>query len=63
MIPNKLKRKKAGVRRQIKNVLNIGFTLEDKGEGTYYGFELEGNNRLFFAWRFHCFTTQLFSAQ
>lgn len=47
MIPNKLKRKKAGVRGQIKDVLNTGFTLEDKGEGTYYGFELEGNNRLF----------------
>lgn len=46
-IPVRIERKKLPPRKQIKNVLITGFTLEDIGEGDYYGFELEGNDRLF----------------
>lgn len=42
-IPVKIERKKAAPRKQIKNVLRTGFTLEERGEGDYYGFELSGD--------------------
>ncbi len=45
-IPTKIKRKKAKKRKQVKNVLHTGFTLESIGEGDYYGFEITGD-RLF----------------
>ena len=44
-IPNILKRKKAHKRKQIKDVLHIGFSVEDIGNGNYYGFEIDGNHR------------------
>lgn len=46
-IPCRVERKKAAPRQQIKSVLVTGFKLEDLGEGDYYGFELEGPDRLF----------------
>jgi len=39
-IPCKVARKKAVPRKQIKDVLRTGFTVESLGEGDYYGFEL-----------------------
>ena len=44
-IPVLLHRKKASERCQIKDVLVTGFTVECVGEGDYYGFTLDGNNR------------------
>ena len=44
-IPNKVKRKKASPRRQIKDVQNTGFKVENIGKGKYYGFELTGDGR------------------
>ena len=44
-IPVMLERKKAIARGQIKNALHYGFTVIPKGEGDYYGFELDGNHR------------------
>jgi len=44
-IPVLLHRKKALERCQIKDVLVTGFTVECVGEGDYYGFTLDGNNR------------------
>lgn len=46
-IPVKVKRKQLPERRQRKNVLHVGFKLEDIGEGSYYGFEIEGPDKLF----------------
>lgn len=43
-IPTKIKRKKAGPRKQIKNVLNTGIVVEPIGRGDYYGFELDGDH-------------------
>jgi replicative DNA helicase len=43
-VPVKVERKKANKRKQIKNVLNVGFKLESKGEGDYYGFNLDGDH-------------------
>lgn len=45
MIPLKVKRKKAKSRKQIKNVLHTGINVESIGDGTYYGFELDGDHR------------------
>lgn len=45
IIPNKVERKKATPRKQIKSVLNTGFSLESVGEDFYYGFELDGDGR------------------
>lgn len=42
-------RKKAGKRRQIKNPLVYGFTVEPLGNGDYYGFEIDGNRRYLLA--------------
>lgn len=45
-IPCKLERKKAAPRKQKKNVLVHGITVEKVGYGDYYGFEIDGD-RLF----------------
>ena len=44
-IPNRLPRKQAAVRRQIKNPLRTGFKVEPIGIGEYAGFELDGDGR------------------
>ena len=44
-IPNILKRKKAYKRKQIKDVLHVGFKVNCIGTGCYYGFEIDGNHR------------------
>jgi len=44
IIPTRLERKKAGIRKQIKNVLNTGFTVEEANVGEYYGFEVDNDN-------------------
>ena len=46
-IPVKLPRKHSAPRKMNKNVLNVGFSVEEIGEGNYYGFEISGNNRRF----------------
>jgi len=46
-IPTKVPNKKAHPRRQKKNVLNVGISVESIGPGTYHGFELDGPDRLF----------------
>lgn len=46
-IPCKVHRKQAIPRKQKKNVLNVGITVESIGIGEYYGFELFGPDRLF----------------
>ena len=38
-------RKKAGPRKQVKNPLVYGFTIEPLGVGDYCGFEIDGNKR------------------
>lgn len=45
LIPNKIKRKIAGERRQIKSVLRTGFSYEYLGKGDYYGFQIDGDHR------------------
>src|SRR5699024_11982756 len=47
LIPTKLKRKQADVRNQKKDPLVTGFKIESIGEGDYYGFEIDGPDRLF----------------
>jgi hypothetical protein len=44
-IPVKLQRKKCGARKQIKDVLRTGISLERVGKGKYFGFEVDGNHR------------------
>lgn len=44
-IPVLLDRKKAAPRKQIKDVLSVGFTLEKLPEDEYYGFTIDGNHR------------------
>ena len=44
MIPTKILRKQATPRKQIKNVLNTGFTVERIGIGEYFGFNLDGDH-------------------
>ncbi len=46
-IPTKIKRKVGARRRQIKNVLRTGFYVESIGKGNYYGFSIEGKDKLF----------------
>lgn len=46
-VPCRVPRKQAKARRQKKDVLRTGFSLEPLGEGDYYGFELSGPDRLF----------------
>lgn len=43
-LPVKVLRKKCEPRKQIKNVLNTGITVESIGEGDYYGFEIDGDH-------------------
>jgi SpoVK/Ycf46/Vps4 family AAA+-type ATPase len=40
-VPTFLPRKKAEFRKQIKNVLRTGFTVESLGDGEYYGFTID----------------------
>jgi hypothetical protein len=44
-IPVLIKRKKANKRRQIKDVLNTGITIEELEIDDYYGFTIDGNHR------------------
>jgi superfamily II DNA or RNA helicase len=44
-IPTKIKRKKAKPRKQIKDVLNTGFSVDSIGVGDYFGFTLNGDGR------------------
>lgn len=46
IIPTRLPRKQALKRRQVKDVLRTGFTVESLGLGDYYGFEIN-EDRLF----------------
>lgn len=46
-VPTLLPRKKLFPRKQKKDALVTGFSLESLGEGDYYGFEIEGPDRLF----------------
>lgn len=43
-IPCRIQRKKASPRRQKKNVLNTGITVEPIGVGDYYGFTIDGDH-------------------
>ena len=43
VVPVKLPHKKCDPRRQIKNVLHTGITVQKIGNGDYYGFELDGD--------------------
>jgi superfamily II DNA or RNA helicase len=43
-IPTKVKRKKASIRKQKKNPLVSGFSVEFVGRGKYYGFSLDKDN-------------------
>lgn len=43
-IPCKVARRKAPPRKQVKDVLRTGFSLEELGEGQYYGFETDGDH-------------------
>lgn len=44
VVPCRVQRRKAQPRKQKKSVLRTGFTLESKGEGDYYGFEIDGDH-------------------
>ena len=44
-IPVLVPRKKAQPRKQIKDVLVTGITVESVGRGTYYGFAVDGNHK------------------
>lgn len=44
-VPTRISRKKAAPRRQAKNVLHTGFSVEPIGDGEYAGFELDGDGR------------------
>lgn len=43
-VPTKLSRKIANKRKQVKNVLHTGFSVEMLDVDNYYGFELDGDN-------------------
>lgn len=45
IIPTKIERKQAAPRKQKKNVLNTGFSIESLGSGDYYGFTVDKNHR------------------
>jgi len=49
IIPTRIKRKQSPKRKQIKNVLNFGFSIKSVGVGKYYGFSLNGNYRYLLA--------------
>ncbi|HEU0226614.1 MAG TPA: DEAD/DEAH box helicase family protein, partial [Arachidicoccus soli] len=44
IIPNRIKRKKAHKRKQKKDVLVTGFSVEKLGIDDYFGFEIDGNH-------------------
>lgn len=44
-LPCRIARKRPARRRQIKNVLRTGFSVEPLGDGDYFGFELDGDGR------------------
>ena len=44
-IPLKIVRKVAPERRQVKDALRVGFSVEAMGDGSYYGFTLSGDGR------------------
>lgn len=44
-IPTKIKRKQARERKYNKDFLSCNFTIENVGEGDYYGFTIDGNHR------------------
>lgn len=46
-IPCRVERKKAQPRQQVKNVLNTGIKIEPVGVDDYYGFAIEGDDKLF----------------
>ncbi len=46
-IPVRVARKRAAARQQKKDWLVTGFDVEPLGEGTYFGFEIDGPDRLF----------------
>lgn len=45
IIPVKIKRKKAEIRKQIKDASSYGITINPIGVGKYYGFQITGNGR------------------
>ena len=45
IVPCRVEKKKAGERRQVKDVLRTGFTIEAAGAGDYFGFSLTGDGR------------------
>lgn len=45
IIPCRVARKRLPARRQKKNVLHTGFSVIPAGEGSYYGFTVDGDNR------------------
>lgn len=45
VVPCRVERKKASLRKQPKNVLRTGFSVEPVGQGDYYGFTLDGDGR------------------
>ena len=46
-VPTRVARKQCGPRKQIKNPLNTGIKVESVGVDDYYGFALEGPDRLY----------------
>jgi hypothetical protein len=46
-VPTRVARKQCGPRKQIKNALNTGIKVESVGIDDYYGFALEGPDRLY----------------
>lgn len=44
IVPCKVERKKASVRKQKKDALKTGFSIEYLGKGDYYGFTLDGDH-------------------
>lgn len=44
-LPLRIPRKQAPPRKQIKNALHTGFSVEAVGDGDYFGFELDGDGR------------------
>jgi hypothetical protein len=47
IIPCRIARKKAGTRKQIKDVLNVGISVECIGDGEYFGFTLADDGTKF----------------
>ncbi len=43
IVPCRIARKKAALRLQKKNVLNVGISVESIGVGDYYGFQIDGD--------------------